>query len=206
MAITVREINEKQFALVKNGTGYNPDEVDDFLDALAGQMEALVRENVAYKQSVAAANAEIESLRSEKEALAAEKEALLAEKQEVAAEAAEKPAEPVDNPPMVREEASAPTFNEPSYFKNLETTLRETLISAQRIADETIDDARKKARKIIAEAEEQAENINDQSSTKMAEAKADYDSLKNAFEEYRRNFSILVDGQAKLLKDSPLFS
>ena len=27
-------------------------------------------------------------------------------------------------------------YDEPSYFKNLETTLRETLINAQRIADE----------------------------------------------------------------------
>ena len=140
-------------------------------------MEQLVRENISLKNAL--------------------KEA------EEKAEAALEPSD-VANVPAVQE--NLPAFNEPSYFKNLETTLRETLISAQRIADETIDDARKKARKIVADAEEQAQTLEEQSTLKMAEAKADYDALKNASEEYRRNFSILVEGQAKLLKESPLFN
>jgi len=49
--------------------------------------------------------------------------------------------------------------DEPQYFKNLETTLRETLISAQRLADETVAEARKKANTMVANAEEQAAAI-----------------------------------------------
>ena len=170
MAITVKDIREQDFDMI-NG-GYNVDQVDDFLDAVANQMEAVELENSKLKaqlEEAAAAKAELE------------------------------------NAPAVVEGNTLPAFNEPSYFKNLETTLRETLISAQRIADETIDDARKKARKIVAEAEEQAQTIEEQSQQKMTEAKADYEALKNAFEDYRKNFSELVENHTKLLKDSPLF-
>lgn len=170
MAITVKDIREQDFDMI-NG-GYNVDQVDDFLDAVANQMETVELENSKLKAQL-------------EEAVAAKAE--------------------LENAPAVVEENTLPAFNEPSYFKNLETTLRETLISAQRIADETIDDARKKARKIVAEAEEQAQTIEEQSQQKMTEAKADYEALKNAFEDYRKNFSELVENHTKLLKDSPLF-
>ncbi|MBE5791058.1 MAG: DivIVA domain-containing protein [Clostridiales bacterium] len=170
MAITVKDIREQEF-IMKNG-GYDVDQVDDFLDAVANQMEAVLRENAKLKEELNQANAAREAL---------------------------------ENAPVVVEENKLPAFNEPSYFKNLETTLRETLISAQRIADETIDDARKKARKLVAEAEEQVSAIEEQSAQKMTEAKADYEALKTSFEDYRKNFSDLIDAHAKLLKDSPLF-
>lgn len=177
MAITVNDIRNKQFKM--EGRGYNCDEVDDFLDELAEQTEKLIRENTSLKNELAAAKEQAEAAKT------AEKTAL----------------EAVQTPAMQQ-----PTFNEPSYFKNLETTLRETLISAQRIADETIDDARKKARKIIAEAEEHANTLQEQSAQKMAEARADYDALKNASEEYRRGFTSLVEEQTRLLKESPIFN
>lgn len=177
MAITVKDIREQDFDII-NG-GYNVDQVDDFLDAVANQMEAVIRENIKMSQQLENAKKELEEVNQAKEAL--------------------------ENAPAVVEENKLPAFNEPSYFKNLETTLRETLISAQRIADETIDDARKKARKIVSEAEEQAAALEEQSALKMTEAKTDYESLKSAFEDYRKNFSELVEQHTKLLKDSPLF-
>lgn len=184
MAITVKDIREKDFGMASSG--YDADQVDEFLDAVAEQMESVIRENIKMKAAYDAANKELEDAKA-------------------ALEEKEKAEEEAKNVPAVCEESQLPAFNEPSYFKNLETTLRETLISAQRIADETIDDARKKARKIVADAEEQAATLQEQSAAKMAEAKADYDQLKNASEEYRKNFSALVEGQAKLLKESALF-
>lgn len=219
MAITVKDIHEKEFSKVNRG--YNVEEVDDFLDAIAEQLEQLIRERNSARGALA--NAQAEAKRASDEAEAARKaleisiaeadslKAEAAKAQEAAAEAqAVQPADeqlaPVAAVPAVTEVAAAPTFNEPSYFKNLETTLRETLISAQRIADETIDDARKRARKIVSEAEEQAASVSEQSAVRMAEAKVDYDALRNASEEYRRLFSELVEGQTKLLKESPLFT
>ena len=43
MAITVKDIHEKEFS--KQVRGYSIDEVDDFLDELAEQMEAMIKEN-----------------------------------------------------------------------------------------------------------------------------------------------------------------
>ena len=183
MAITDNDIRAKEFPIVKNG--YDVDEVGDFLDELADQTQELGETNMNLLKQIEALKAELEELKKQK------------------AEADEK-AQQVVNAPVVKEDGVS--FNEPSYFKNLETTLRETLISAQRIADETIDEARKKARKIVSDAEEQAANLEAASQQKLAEIRQDYEQLKNAGEEYHRNFSALVDEQAKLLKDSPLYS
>lgn len=182
MAITDNDIRMKEFPIVKNG--YDVDEVGEFLDELADQTQELGEANMNLLK-------EVESLKAQLEAL----------KKDEADEKAQKAV----NAPMVKEEGAV-TFNEPSYFKNLETTLRETLISAQRIADETIDDARKKARKIVADAEEQAAGIEAASQQRLSEIRQDYETIKNAGEEYHKNFTALVEGQAKLLKDSPLYS
>ena len=199
MSIKVDEIRSKRFKTERNG--YNLNEVDDFLDALADQTEDLARENVrlteeakALKEQLADLNKTLESRQTEIEQLHA------------ALETEPKAPEQSADVPAVKEEAGLPTFNEPSYFKNLETTLRETLISAQRIADETNDDARKKARRIVTDAEEQAAALEAQSQQKLSEMRADYESIKSKGEEYHRNFSKLVEEQSRLLKDSPLYT
>ena len=97
-----------------------------------------------------------------------------------------------------------PGFNEPQYFKNLETTLRETLITAQRIADETIDDAKKQAARIVSEAEEQAAKLEEQSQQKLSQAREDYEKIRTAGEEYHKSFTQLIEQQEQLLKQSAL--
>ena len=129
MAITVNDIREKEFKTEMRG--YSRDEVDDFLDELAEQTEELAVENERLEGEATKAAEEIKTLKAQLDEAVAHITKL---------EAA--PAAPAAAAPAVVEEG-LPAFNEPSYFKNLETTLRETLISAQRIADETIDDARK---------------------------------------------------------------
>ena len=44
MAITIKDIHEKEFT--KQVRGYSIDEVDDFLDELADQMEAMIDKRV----------------------------------------------------------------------------------------------------------------------------------------------------------------
>ena len=198
MAIKVDEIRSKHFK--NERSGYSPDEVDDFLDALADQTEELARENVRLTEEAKALKEQLERLTKAAEDKDAQVASLQAELESAQS------AEPSKDVPAVKEETGLPTFNEPSYFKNLETTLRETLISAQRIADETIDDARKKARRIVTDAEEQAAALEAQSQQKLSEMRADYESIKSKGEEYHRNFSKLVEEQSRLLKDSPLYT
>lgn len=65
MAITVNDIRNKQFKM--EGRGYNCDEVDDFLDALAEQTEKLIRENTGLKNELAAAKEQAEAAEGRRE-------------------------------------------------------------------------------------------------------------------------------------------
>ena len=56
-------------------------------------------------------------------------------------------------------EAKMPDYNEKSYFQNLQNAMRESLIGAQRIADETMEDANRKAQKTVGDAQVQADQI-----------------------------------------------
>ena len=53
MAITVRDIQEKEFS-TQAANGYDVEQVDDFLDELAEQLGAMMRESAALKEQVKA--------------------------------------------------------------------------------------------------------------------------------------------------------
>ena len=164
--ITVKDIREKEFTQEKHG--YSENEVDTFLDELADQTEALIRENQQLAAQLKEAN------------------------EKLAAQAADP--------------ANAPIGDEPAYFKNLEATLRETLISAQRIADETVAKARKDAKQTIASAEEQAGAILSAAKAEAEAAKTETAEIRKAIEDYRTRFVHLVEAQANVLKtDLSLF-
>ena len=78
-------------------------------------------------------------------------------------------------------EAKTPDYNEKGYFQNLQNAMRESLIGAQRIADETMDEANQKAAKTVADAQAQADSTTAAAQRKadniMARAQADADKL-----------------------------
>lgn len=158
--ITVKDIREKEFAQEKNG--YSEDEVDNFLDEIAEQTQALVRENQDLSK-------QLQELR-----------------------------EQLANAPK-----SDQVNDEPAYFKNLEATLRETLISAQRIADETVAKARQEARQTISSAEEQANAILTSAKAEAEAAKTETAEVRKAIEDYRTRFTHLIEEQVNVLKADP---
>lgn len=161
--ITVNDIRMKEFAQEKNG--YNGEEVDHFLDALAEQTEQLIRENQRLNKQ----------LKDAQDALSTQAE-------------------------------EAPSAAETAYFKNLEATLRETLISAQRKADETVAEARKEAKQAIASAEEQAGAILASAKAEAETAKNETAEIRKAIDDYRARFLRLVEDQRNVLKaDLSLF-
>ncbi len=159
--ISSKDIREKDFATVNQG--YDPDQVDDFLDALADQLDAIAREYDELEKKVETLSANA----------------------------------PAEN--------SEPALDEPSYFKNLEATLRETLISAQRIADDTIAKAKTEAQDKISGAEEQAEAILSTAREEAETAKAEADTVRKSIEDYRARFRQLVEEQANVLKGVSFF-
>ena len=196
MAITVKDIHEKEFS--KQVRGYSIDEVDDFLDELAEQMEAMIKENREALAEAEAAKAELAQIKAEKAASPATVAAPVVVAEAPKSIVAVAPAQPVQQ---------SAAIDEPQYFKNLETTLRETLISAQRLADETVADARKKANAMIASAEEQAANVTAAAKAEVETHKSEAEELKKAAEDYRARFLRLLEDQAHILKaDDSLFA
>ena len=186
MPITVRDIREKVFS--KQVRGYSEAEVDDFLDEIADQMEILIRENRDMLTQIET-QAELASARPATVEIV-EPAPLIVE--------AEQPAESMP--------ATADVMEDTGYFKNLETTLRETLINAQRLADETVAEARKKSNQMISSAEEQANAIVATSKVEAEATQAEMDELRRAAEDYRARFLRLVKDQALVLKsDGELF-
>ena len=121
-------------------------------------------------------------------------------------------------------EARTPDYNEKGYFQNLQNAMRESLIGAQRIADETTEEANRKAQKAVSDAQAEADQITvtardkadamvrkaqEEADAISAEAKsrvemleARFDALKASATTYKEEFSRLLDSQANALRES----
>jgi cell division initiation protein len=187
--ITVKDVRDKDFGKQKNG--YNMEEVDEFLDELADQLEMLIRENRSWVRLV-------EDLKAMQAAPAP-----IAPLPPIQAPI-QAPIAPVKAPIAFEEPRMG---DEPTYFRNLEATLRETLISAQRIADETTAEARKKAKQLVSSAEEEAERMVATAKAESEAAKAERDEIKRVSQDYRMRFTDLVQKQMRALgEEDALFS
>lgn len=193
--ITVKDIREKEFGKQKHG--YHEDEVDDFLDEIADQMEELIRENRSLLT-------QLDDARSAAAAAAAAAASLPVHVTEVAPAPAPEPV------PVHNVKAETPV-DEPSYFRNLETTLRETLLSAQRIADTTVAEARDKAKDLVTGAEEQAKQLLNgahdkankvisDANAEAASAKTELEIFKKQHEDYKSRVTRMLKEQAAALK------
>lgn len=175
MAISVKDIREKEFSRTKHG--YDMNEVDDFLDEIAEQLTAVIQENLTLVEKV---NAKPETVVVEK--------------------------------PVEVQKPADPAYDENSYFKNLESTLRETLISGQRIADDTVNKAQREADELLAKAREEAaaitakakadaEAATAEAAKKVAEAEAEVASLKDALKSYKAQIRAMIEAQQKLIAE-----
>ncbi len=110
-------------------------------------------------------------------------------------------------------EKKLPDYNENGYFRNLESAMRESLIGAQRIADETMSEANKKAQQTVADASAEAEKtvadataraeaITSSAEKTVAEMKAEEKRLREVVDAYRTNFKKLLDEQMAALTAS----
>lgn len=121
-------------------------------------------------------------------------------------------------------EAKTPDYNEKSYFANLQNAMRESLIGAQRIADEALEDANRKAQKTVGDAQAQADQITvsarEKADAMLSQAKQEadaltadaagrvetlekrYEALKAAAASYKAEFTRVLDQQAAALRES----
>lgn len=96
------------------------------------------------------------------------------------------------------------TTDQLSYMKNLETTLRDTLVTAQRSAEETTRNANLKAEDIIASANNEAMRIIAQANAEADAIRRQLTTLRQQATMYRQNFRMLLNAQMQLLDDAGL--
>lgn len=165
MAISVKDIKEKDFSSQKHG--YSIDEVDDFLDEIADQVSELIRENMALKAELKAA-------------------------QEA----------PAPEAVVIEKESAQPEFDDQAYFKDLQNAMRESLINANRIAEETRKAAEQEAANKVSAASNQAAAIVADARAEVEASKAELQGLREAVAKYRADFRQLVEAQVAVLKNN----
>lgn len=123
------------------------------------------------------------------------KENLLMKDKLVATQAAPAPA-----PVVIEKESAKPDFDDEGYFKNLESAMRDSLINAQRIAEETKKKADKEAIDAVSTAQAKAEAITSEAKAEVDALKAEAQSVRDAIAKYRADFRSLIEEQIKILK------
>ena len=166
MAITPADIEQKTFSEAKKH-GYDTEEVDEFLDQLSAEVDAMLKKIkdlkdrlTASEQQVAASQAQIAQLKEQ---------------------AAATPAPVVQAPAPVQSSVSAS-----------ESQISRVLIIAQQSADQLVEDARNNAENIRNEADRKAREVILQALAEKQNELDEIDRLKQSREDFRSEYKKLL--------------
>ena len=167
MAITIEMIEQKEFKTKVRG--YDPIEVDEFLDEITDEVIALQDEIASLQQQLMQAKAQ-----------------------------GNRPVRPEVAPP-VPVAPPRPQMNQ-SMAKEQEETLRQLLVNAQRVSDETVAEAHNRAEKIVDDAQRKADEVLSSITTEKEQLGKEVEELKQAAKDYRGRFLRLIEDQNHVLK------
>jgi cell division initiation protein len=85
-------------------------------------------------------------------------------------------------------------------YRKVETTLRDTLLTAERVSSESRENSRKEAELILRDAELRAERILDDTARRASELRREIVELRNQKEVYIARLRSLIETQLKLLR------
>ena len=91
--------------------------------------------------------------------------------------------------------------NDVGQYKNIESTLQNTLVIAQKTADEIQNVAKQQAEHIIKDAEYQAKTRIDELNTQIMMKEREIEELKKQFNVYKAKMESLLISQLELIKD-----
>ena len=191
MALTPDDVVTKQFQHVRFKDGFDPDEVDDFLDEIVVEWRKALEENAELKAKLAAY------------------------------ESGEKPAaeaQPAEQAPAVVDEvpapvAAAPAPAVPAEVGGASTTATAGIIElAQRLHDEHVAEGEAKKNQLISEAESEVERIRTEAQAKQREESARLERERNSLEaritelrnferDYRTQLRGYIEGQLRDLDE-----
>ena len=182
MALTPDDVVTKQFQHVRFKDGFDPDEVDDFLDEIVIEWRKALEENAELKAKLAA----FES----------------GDAPVAAAPAAEAPAPVVDEPKAAAEPAPSGSATATAGIIEL----------AQRLHDEHVAEGEAKRAQLIAEAEGEVNRIRTEAEAKQREESARLERERNTLEaritelrnferDYRSQLRGYIEGQLRDLDE-----
>ena len=101
---------------------------------------------------------------------------------------------------------AVPQRSEPAPTALQEENIKNLLINAQKVCDETVSNAQTRAEEMVTDAREQAEKIVAEARSEERRLQDGMESLRAATADYRARFQRLIDDQAEILKnESELF-
>jgi len=83
-------------------------------------------------------------------------------------------------------------------------TLEGILLSAQRLADEAVANAKTKAEDIVKEAQEKAEKIVDEAKAEKTTLGTELETLRKSVTEYKAGFLTMIEKYKKMLENEKL--
>lgn len=175
MPITPADIQQKTFSEAKRG--YQPGEVDVFLEEISKDIDAMLRKIADLKTRLTAAEAKNAELVNEVENARAEADAARAAAANAAASVpAAAPAAPV----------------KPNIYSATEEQLSAALIVAQQTADRIVAEAKANAERIRTDAEAQARKVIRQALDEKESELDEIERLKTSREEFRTQYLALI--------------
>lgn len=160
MALTPDDVVTKQFQHVRFKEGFDPDEVDDFLDEIVVEWRKTIEENEQLKARVA----ELEA--------AAEK----------APSAAAAPVTEVPKPKAPETPAPAPAASQQPTPSDTASSAVGIIERAQRLHDEHVAEGKAEAEKLVGEAKSEAQRIVAEAEKKQQEVRAKLETERKTLE------------------------
>jgi len=91
------------------------------------------------------------------------------------------------------------------HYKAVEDTLKETLVTAQKAADDVVENSKKKAELIIQEAENQAREIIANAHKEVLDIYKEIEEKKKQLQIFRTQFRSFLETQLELINNSKFF-
>ena len=182
--LTVKDIENVSFRKAR-GTGYKPEDVDEFIDQVAESYDLLIKKSVEQKE-------QIDTLTEENERLQTAVETLKEQQQAPA------PQQPEQPKPVVVEDVK---LSEECEYTQEE--IKNALLSAQKLANATIREARQKAETILGEANTKAERIVGVAQGEVNEQKEELERLKKLVSDFRASLLDKYKEHLKLVNALP---
>ena len=172
MPITPAEIQQKTFSEAKR-RGYEPSEVDEFLEQISRDIDAMLRKIADLKNRLTAAEAKNGELQGEIEKVRAEADKAVADARAAA------PAAPANN-------------GKPNIYSATEEQLSAALIVAQQTADRIVAEAKSNAERIRLDADNQARKVIRQALDEKQTELDEIERLKVSRENFRAEYLALI--------------